>query len=300
MDYQIQSPVMGGRGSAKATKRLRVALASAIHHGAFCLGIKMADHYTKLFNSIIHSTIWREDDKTRILWVTMLAMSDENGNVLSSLPGLADAARITIKECETSLEKLMQPDPYSRTQDYEGRRIAVIDDGWHILNREKYKNKGKDRTEYWKEYKRRKRAENKDLSTGGHVESVDIPQNSTQEKEKEKEEEVKKKNTKKKKAEDNFLLFWKKYPKKVGKQAALRKFQTLNPNAELLEQILTAIDQQKASSQWTSEGGKFIPHPATWLNQGRWEDEVDSEITKRNQAEADRRYREKQKRYGIL
>jgi hypothetical protein len=27
------------------------------------------------------------------------------------------------------------------------------------------------------------------------------------------------------------------------------------------------------SAEWTKDGGQFIPHPATWLNQKRWEDE---------------------------
>ena len=42
--------------------------------------------YTKLFSSIITSTIWMEDDKTRILWITLLAMADQHGEVYSSIP----------------------------------------------------------------------------------------------------------------------------------------------------------------------------------------------------------------------
>jgi len=159
----------------------------------------VSESYTKLFNTIIHSTIWREDDKTRILWITMLAMSDESGAVISSLPGLADAARISVGECAESLKKLMQPDPFSRTQEHEGRRIVQIDGGWYVLNRSKYRDKGKNRTEYWKEYKRRKRAKNREFSTVDNVDNVESPRNSTQEKEKEEEKEyIKKKNTKKK------------------------------------------------------------------------------------------------------
>ena len=39
-------------------------------------------------------------------------------------------------------------------------------------------------------------------------------------------------------------------------------------------EIIRVIEQQKQSEQWKKEGGQFIPHPATWLNQGRWADEV--------------------------
>ena len=41
--------------------------------------------WTKLFSNIIHSTIWREDNATRLVWVTMLAMANRNGVVESSI-----------------------------------------------------------------------------------------------------------------------------------------------------------------------------------------------------------------------
>ena len=70
-----------------------------------------------------------------------------------------------------------------------------------------------------------------------------------------------------------FDRFWSAYPRKAGKGAALKAFQKLNPGEELLEQMLETIRREKGSLQWQEEGGRFIPHPATWLNQGRWEDE---------------------------
>jgi hypothetical protein len=96
-------------------------------------------NYTKLFNSIVTSTIWTEDDKTRIVWITMLAMSDQNGEVHASVPGLARVAGVTLADCELALGKLLGPDPYSRTPDNEGRRIAPIDGGWELLNHRKYR-----------------------------------------------------------------------------------------------------------------------------------------------------------------
>ena len=95
--------------------------------------------YTKLFSSIITSTIWMEDDKTRILWITLLAMADQHGEVYSSVPGLARVAGMTVGEAVAALEKLLGPDEYSRTPDYEGRRIAPIEGGWELLNHAKYR-----------------------------------------------------------------------------------------------------------------------------------------------------------------
>jgi hypothetical protein len=95
--------------------------------------------YTKLFNSIVTSTIWTEDDKTRIVWITMLAMADQHGEVHASIPGLARVSGVSVQDCEMAIGKLLSPDAYSRTPDNEGRRIAPIDGGWELLNHGKYR-----------------------------------------------------------------------------------------------------------------------------------------------------------------
>ena len=37
--------------------------------------------------------------------------------------------------------------------------------------------------------------------------------------------------------------------------------------------MLKSLAWQRESEQWTREGGQFIPHPSTYLNEGRWMDE---------------------------
>jgi hypothetical protein len=96
-------------------------------------------NYTKLFNTIISSTIWSENDKTRIVWITMLAIADQNGEVQGSIPGLARLAGVSIEDTEIAIDKFLSPDPYSQTPDYEGRRICKIDGGWELLNHAKYR-----------------------------------------------------------------------------------------------------------------------------------------------------------------
>lgn len=71
-----------------------------------------------------------------------------------------------------------------------------------------------------------------------------------------------------------FGEFWQAYPKKVGKDAARRAFDKRKPNKPLLNDMLRAVWRQRRSEQWTRESGRFIPNPATWLNQGRWQDEA--------------------------
>ena len=95
--------------------------------------------YTKLFNSIVTSTIWTEDDKTRIVWVTMLALADKNGEVQGSVPGLARVAGVPVDATREAIAKFLAPDLDSRTKDDEGKRIEEIDGGWALLNHDKYR-----------------------------------------------------------------------------------------------------------------------------------------------------------------
>ena len=71
--------------------------------------------------------------------------------------------------------------------------------------------------------------------------------------------------------EKAFDLFWEAYPRKVGKVKAQAAFQKVTASVDVL---LSAIEAQKKSPQWQKDNGQFIPHPATWLNGRRWEDET--------------------------
>lgn len=68
-----------------------------------------------------------------------------------------------------------------------------------------------------------------------------------------------------------FDKFWAAYPKKVGKDAARRRFASRKPNEQLLDDMLRAIAVQRESDQWKRG---YVPNPATWLNEGRWQDEA--------------------------
>ncbi len=71
--------------------------------------------------------------------------------------------------------------------------------------------------------------------------------------------------------EDYFEDFWYKYPKKVGKEAARKAWNKANPD---IIKVIDAINWQRETKQWQAEDGKYIPNPATYLNQGRWMDEA--------------------------
>jgi len=117
--------------------------------------------FTKLFNSILDSTIWQEPLETKVVWITMLAMCDRTGEVHASVPGLAKRAGVTLQQCNAALACLESPDEYSRTKTHDGRRIREIDGGWELLNHAKYRAllSAEERREYNKNKQAQYRAE---------------------------------------------------------------------------------------------------------------------------------------------
>lgn len=97
--------------------------------------------YAKVFDTLLDSSIWQEDHPTVRLWITMMLMANRDGEVFAAVPGLAQRARITIEECERALAKFKEPDKYSSSPEYEGRRIEAIPRGWKLLNYLYYREK---------------------------------------------------------------------------------------------------------------------------------------------------------------
>jgi hypothetical protein len=212
--------------------------------------------YTKLFNSILASTIWREGKETKILWITMLAMADKDGMVEASVPGLADMARLSVKETQAALGILESPDEFSRTKDHEGRRIEPVLGGWLILNHATYRQK-MDMDER-SEYLRLKKQESRDRAR------QQLSTKSTQAESREQRADPEALYV-----DPHFNLFWAAYPRKVAKGDAWKSWLKVKTRPPL-QALLDAIAVQKPGL--AKDGFKYAPYPATWLNDRRWED----------------------------
>lgn len=79
----------------------------------------------------------------------------------------------------------------------------------------------------------------------------------------------------KEKEKTSFDDFWEAYPKKKGKGAARKAFENAVKKGVTVDVLIDAVNRQRCGSQWTKDNGQYIPYPATWLNQERWEDEPD-------------------------
>lgn len=78
---------------------------------------------------------------------------------------------------------------------------------------------------------------------------------------------------------NSFKEFWDAYPKKMSKVGAKKAWNRIKPNKDLFDKIMISIKTAKKSQNWIKNDGQFIPHPASWLNDGGWDDvhEVENE-----------------------
>lgn len=220
----------------------------------------MAKTFVKLMDSILTSSIWSEDDKTRILWITLLALADIDGYVGASVDGLAHTARMTIKECERSLKKLMSPDPYSRSETEDGRRILEAERGWRIVNFDYFLGAQSVRA------REEKREGSRTRQRRFYAKNAELVKDLT--------DKTKSKTNILNKRASRFEEFWCLYPKKRSKKYALKSWMKLEMDDILFEKIIDSVKAHTRSKEWQKDDGQFIPYPASFLNQEMWNDEM--------------------------
>lgn len=114
--------------------------------------------FTLIWQKLLDSTVWMLSKESRLVWITILLSKNKEGVVISSIPGLAHRARVSVEECERALGELLAPDSYSSTPDNEGRRIERIQGGWKVLNHDLYRMSEEWRTEQARLRKAKERA----------------------------------------------------------------------------------------------------------------------------------------------
>ena len=171
---------------------------------------------------------------------------------------LQKTAKLTDEEVGRMFRALMRYHATGVADEVEGRESIAFD----------FIREDIDRTEAAYKAKCEKNRNNRLSALNNDRQQSSTIVNDRAQKEKEKEKK------KKKEEELLFARFWDAYPKHTAKTAARKAFDKVNPDAAKVETMLAAIEKQKASAQWQENGGQFIPYPATWLNQNRWEDEL--------------------------
>ncbi len=76
---------------------------------------------------------------------------------------------------------------------------------------------------------------------------------------------------------DPFETLWSVYPRRIGKGAARTAFAKAKRNTDAMT-IINAAHEYAAFCHEQGKEKRFIPHLSTWLNQERWEDDLESEM----------------------
>lgn len=187
----------------------------------------------------------------RSCWVTLLAYASLSNGVIKHLTEDRLMVQAGVNPMEEEWNRIK-----GIYEKFESLEMIRNDDGViTIINWAKRQERAMtpyERTKKWREGKKEKEDDD-------GVKRDDDAHDDTRE-EKIREE---KKNT--------FARFWTSYPNKVSKKKAEIIWSRI-PKLEH-DRIFKALDVFKVSRQWTKDGGAFIPHPTTWLNQERWKDE---------------------------
>ena len=96
--------------------------------------------YAKIFRQIFDSSV-AEDFLVRVVFQDLIILADPTGVVDMTAGGISKLTGVPLEIVQRALVKLAEPDPESRNQDNEGRRIALLDHrswGWRVLNFQEY------------------------------------------------------------------------------------------------------------------------------------------------------------------
>jgi hypothetical protein len=254
--------------------------------------------FVKLDCGILDSTLWLERD-SREVFLTALLMAEPfelredtpqiqvasldltgwvvpsgwYGFVAAAGIGILHRAKVPDAEGMVALERLGSPEASSRSPDFEGRRLVRVNGGFIVLNYMKYRERDYTSAERSKRYRERL-VSSRRVVTPSHrdITQAEAEAEAEAEADHEKIKPIRAKSALAAGA-SMFDTFWQAYPRKVGKGQAEKAWLKLNPDGAIVGKIMQAIAWQANQPGWTKDGGKFIPHPTTWLNGKRWEDE---------------------------
>lgn len=250
--------------------------------------------FGKIFESMYDGTLASNGPwQALVTFQQMIVLADQDGVVDMTASAIARRTSIPLEIIQLGVNRLMEPDPESRTPDEDGRRITLLEDhrawGWRIVNHGKYRDMRK--AEERREYLRIKQQESRERkSTIVNTSSTKINTSTHTEADTKAEAEEQKRAPKRTPPAlpAGFVAFWNAWPthpRKVGRKQCAAKWTTLDCES-ITDQIVAAVIAAIESKAWRKDGGEFIPMPATWLNQARWEAPTEAQAASEQQEAA--------------
>jgi len=248
----------------------------------------------------IHKSLWdgtlADSWQGWALFVFLLAHADADGVVDMTPAAIVGRSGLKIEDVLVGLDELLAPDPNSRTPDFEGRRLALLDEsrswGWFIVNYKKYRDmkdmeqvreQNRERVRRWRE-------------THGNAPKRSVTLGNAEKRQEEVEVEVEEETESQKllvtagdrkrvsspkkvlnpesvEFVESFEVFWTDYPRKQKRLEAEKAWAKIPVQTEAyFHQILLGLEKWKVSKQW--QDSQFIPLAATWLNNRQYDDDI--------------------------
>lgn len=231
--------------------------------------------FAKIFSQIFDSSI-ASDYVVRHVFMDLLVLADRDGVVDMTLDAISRRTNVPEEIVHHAITELCKPDRKSRSHEEQGCRLVPIDShrdwGWQIVNYEHYRNIRDEeaRRTYFRDKKREQRQKSPTLSN-----SVKDSQTFSTQEEGDTELDTEAKEQKpspRKKPSAHSETLYKLYPRHVGKKKALAAIDKAL-REKSFDELLLAVQAfcRKCAREGKEE--QFIPHPATWFAQGRYEDE---------------------------
>lgn len=213
--------------------------------------------FAKIFAQIFDSSIV-ENSELRFTFMDMLVLADRNGVVDMTHEAIARRTNRPITVIRKTITDLESADGQSRTPDFDGARIKRLDDhrdwGWMIVNYQRFRETASEEQRREKTLARVHKHREKRSVTPCNARNA-------MQREMQREMQI---------GEADAETIYCAYPRKIGRPKALvaitKALSAISSPNLLAKTQAFALAQNGADPQ-------FIPHPATWFNQERFNDD---------------------------
>lgn len=238
--------------------------------------------YGKIFDRVFTGSMYGSGPVVFAVWAYVIANTEPPGVVELNQKLLAACIGTSTEDIKAAIDYLMQPDSDSQNTDEDGRRIVHLAGlMYRVVSFEKYRDMRdtEGRKEYMRQYMAERRSKQKLTAETGKqaLTPVSTGKHSLAKAEVEVEVEVKHSRAKRERVRgldgELFDRFWRAYPRRQNRGHAEAAFAKIKPDVAMVDRMLEAIARARESPQWREAQGKYIPHPATWLNAKGWADE---------------------------
>lgn len=238
--------------------------------------------YTIVYNSVLKDT--RLDLKTKGFFAVMMSFPDEWEYNIKGLSAVMGIGRDAVHKC---LKQLEEAGYLMREQTRDGGRFSenvyvLMEESSSPCTEKPYTEKPSTETPYTEN----PHQYNKQVINSSNNIPPIVPQDGGRRRKPKKEP--------KKTADwkpERFEAFYAVYPWKTHRQEAIRAWDELKPSDELLDVMSVGLARQMASEEW--QRGIGIPHPSTWLNNRRWEDQPKAPPKKVPESDTGRQWADK-------